>query len=104
MSDLFFKHEKISANDYVSVVRHMYMFKTMIQLQNDTFFIEITEDGNVVYVGNGGVPLENISEYMKSATVDSDFCYSMSRILKLKIELMCLKCYSLYIKQFLLVL
>lgn len=32
MSGLFFRHEKISAEDYVSVVRHMYMFKTMIQL------------------------------------------------------------------------
>lgn len=71
MSGLFFKHEKISAEDYVSVVRHMYMFKTMIQLQNDTFFIEITEDGIVMYTGNGGVPLEDMSNYMKSATVDS---------------------------------
>ena len=71
MSTMFFKHEKISAEDYVSVVRHMYMFKTMIQLQNDTFFIEITEDGIVMYTGNGGVPLEDMSNYMKSATVDS---------------------------------
>ena len=71
MSGLFFKHEKISANDYVSVVRHMYMFKTMIQLQNDTFFIEITDNGTVLYTGNSGVPLEDMSNYMKSATVDS---------------------------------
>lgn len=71
MSDLFFKHEKISSSDYVSIVRHMYMFKTMVQLQNDTFFIEITEDGTVMYTGNGGVPLEVMSDYMKSAKVDS---------------------------------
>lgn len=71
MSDLFFRHEKISSSDYVSIVRHMYMFKTMIQLQNDTFFIEITDDGNVLYVGNGGISLEDMSNYMKSATVDS---------------------------------
>lgn len=30
MSTMFFKHEKISAEDYVSVVRHMYVFKTMM--------------------------------------------------------------------------
>ena len=72
MGDLFFKHEKISSSDYVSIVRHMYMFKTMVQLQNDTFFIEITEDGAVLYTGNGGVPLEDMSNYMKSAIVDSD--------------------------------
>lgn len=71
MSGLFFKHEKISAEDYVSVVRHMYVFKTMIHLYNNTFFIKITEDGIVMYTGNGGVPLEDMSNYMKSATVDS---------------------------------
>lgn len=71
MSTMFFKHEKISAEDYVSVVRHMYVFKTMIHLYNNTFFIEITEDGIVMYTGNGGVPLEDMSNYMKSATVDS---------------------------------
>ena len=71
MSTMFFRHEKMSVEDYVSVVRHMYVFKTMIQLQNDTFFIEITEDGIVMYTGNGGVPLEDMSNYKKSATVDS---------------------------------
>lgn len=72
MSDLFFKHEKISSSDYVSIVRHMYMFKTMIQLQNDTFFIEITDDGTVLYTGNGGVPLEVMSYYMMNVTVDNN--------------------------------
>ena len=45
MSTMFFKHEKISAEDYVSVVRHMYVFKTMIHLYNNTFFIKVTDDG-----------------------------------------------------------
>lgn len=82
MSDLFFKHEKISSKDYVSIVRHMYMFKTMIQLQNDTFFIVILDDGNVLYTDNGCVPLEDKSDYMKSATVDSQLLLRYVKRLK----------------------
>lgn len=82
MSTMFFKHEKISAEDYVSVVRHMYMFKTMIQLQNDTFFIVILDDGNVLYTDNGCVPLEDMSDYMKSATVDSQLLLRYVKRLK----------------------
>ena len=82
MSDLFFKHEKISAEDYVSVIRHTYVFKTMIQLQNDTFFIVILDNGDVLYTGNGGVPLEDMSDYMKSATVDSQLLLRYVKRLK----------------------
>ena len=94
MSGLFFKHEKISAEDYVSVVRHMYVFKTMIHLYNNTFFIKVTDDG-LTYSSENGLSLSEI---------DYICCCDMLRVLNTKIRLMCLKCYSLYIKQFLLVL
>ena len=70
MSTMFFKHEKISAEDYVSVVRHMYVFKTMIHLYNNTFFIKVTDDG-LTYSNENGLSLSEI-DYMSDVVVDKD--------------------------------
>lgn len=70
MSTMFFKHEKISAEDYVSVVRHMYVFKTMIHLYNNTFFIKVTDDG-LTYSSENGLSLSEI-DYMSDVVVDKD--------------------------------
>ena len=70
MSTMFFKHEKISAEDYVSVVRHMYVFKTMIHLYNNTSFIKVTDDG-LTYSSENGLSLSEI-DYMSDVVVDKD--------------------------------
>ena len=80
MSTMFFKHEKISAKDYVSIVRHMYVFKTMIHLYNDTFFINVTDDG-LAYSNVGGTVLDTI-EYMSDVAIDKDLLVRYVKSLK----------------------
>lgn len=80
MSDMFFKHEKISANDYVSIVRHMYVFKTMIHLYNDTFFINVTDDG-LEYSNEDGTVLDVI-DYMSDKVIDRDLLVRFVKSLK----------------------
>lgn len=80
MSGLFFKHEKISAEDYVSVVRHMYVFKTMIHLYNNTFFIKVTDDG-LTYSSENGLSLDMI-DYMSDVVVDKDLLLRYAKSLK----------------------
>lgn len=80
MSTMFFKHEKISAEDYVSVVRHMYVFKTMIHLYNNTFFIKVTDDG-LEYSSENGLSLDMI-DYMSDVVVDKDLLLRYAKSLK----------------------
>ena len=80
MSTMFFKHEKISAEDYVSVVRHMYVFKTMIHLYNNTFFIKVTDDG-LTYSSENGLSLSEI-DYMSDVVVDKDLLLRYAKSLK----------------------
>ena len=80
MSTMFFKHEKISAEDYVSVVRHMYVFKTMIHLYNNTFFIKVTDDG-LTYSSENGLSLDMI-DYMSDVVVDKDLLLRYAKSLK----------------------
>lgn len=80
MSTMFFKHEKISAEDYVSIVRHMYVFKTMIHLYNNTFFIKVTDDG-LTYSSENGLSLDMI-DYMSDVVVDKDLLLRYAKSLK----------------------
>nr|DAE18174.1 MAG TPA: hypothetical protein [Myoviridae sp. ctdNl2] len=80
MSTMFFKHEKISAEDYVSVVRHMYVFKTMIHLYNNTFFIKVTDDG-LEYSSENGLSLDMI-DYMSDVVIDKDLLLRYAKSLK----------------------
>ena len=80
MSGLFFKHEKISAEDCVSIVRHMYVFKTMIHLYNNTFFIKVTDDG-LTYSSENGLSLSEI-DYMSDVVIDKDLLLRYAKSLK----------------------
>lgn len=80
MSTMFFKHEKISAEDYVSVVRHMYVFKTMIHLYNNTFFIKVTDDG-LEYSSENGLSLDML-DYMSDVVIDKDLLLRYAKSLK----------------------
>lgn len=80
MSTMFFKHEKISAEDYVSVVRHMYVFKMMIHLYNNTFFIKVTDDG-LEYSSENGLSLDML-DYMSDVVIDKDLLLRYAKSLK----------------------
>lgn len=80
MSTMFFRHEKISAEDYVSIVRHMYVFKTMIHLYNNTFFIKVTEDG-LEYSSENGLSLDML-DYMSDVVIDKDLLLRYAKSLK----------------------